>query len=185
MSQYIRDRWLTESGFPGGAVNSIAQTSDGYLWIGAEKGLVRFDGLTFRLFDPGADQPPVPTVLGVVGAPDGSLWARLRGVALVRFATACSATFLPDVGPPESVVSTMLRGRNDNILLATIARGALVLPGRAFRSRSPPRSRCPRPRSSFRWRKPGPTRCGLARAMPASSVCRANESAATPRVCPI
>ena len=49
LSQYLRDHWGSESGFPGGPVYAIAQTSDGYLWIGAEKGLVRFDGLTFRL----------------------------------------------------------------------------------------------------------------------------------------
>jgi ligand-binding sensor domain-containing protein len=50
LSQYIRDRWGSEKGFPGGAVHAIAQTPDGYLWIGADKGLVRFDGLNFRLF---------------------------------------------------------------------------------------------------------------------------------------
>jgi len=33
---------------PGGAVNGIAQTADGYLWIGADRGLIRFDGFNFR-----------------------------------------------------------------------------------------------------------------------------------------
>jgi len=33
-----------EQGFPGGPVYAIAQTPDGYLWIGAERGLIRFDG---------------------------------------------------------------------------------------------------------------------------------------------
>ena len=64
----------------------LTQSRDGYLWIGAEKGLVRFDGLTFRLFEPtGSTSQAGPTVLGVAAAPDGSLWARLRGVALVRY----------------------------------------------------------------------------------------------------
>src|SRR5690348_12976934 len=49
--EYIRDRWSDEQGFPGGAVNAFAQTPDGYLWIGAEKGLVRFDGQKFVLFN--------------------------------------------------------------------------------------------------------------------------------------
>jgi ligand-binding sensor domain-containing protein len=50
ISQYARDRWTIESEFPGGAVSSIAQTPDGYLWIGTDKGLFRFDGLSFRFF---------------------------------------------------------------------------------------------------------------------------------------
>ena len=51
LEQYIHDRWTDEQGYPGGAVNAIAQTPDGYLWLGAENGLVRFDGLTFRIFN--------------------------------------------------------------------------------------------------------------------------------------
>src|SRR5690242_7912235 len=49
MSQYVRDRWGTDRGFPQGPVYAIAQTADGYLWIGTEAGLIRFDGWNFRL----------------------------------------------------------------------------------------------------------------------------------------
>ena len=48
MSQYVRDRWGAERGFPGGTVLAISQTGDGYLWIGTDRALVRFDGSTFR-----------------------------------------------------------------------------------------------------------------------------------------
>ena len=46
-SQYIRNRWTIDNGFPGGQISSIAQTGDGYLWIGTDRGLVRFDGINF------------------------------------------------------------------------------------------------------------------------------------------
>ena len=49
LSQYLREQWNTDSNFPGGAIDAITQTSDGYLWMGTEKGLVRFDGVNFRL----------------------------------------------------------------------------------------------------------------------------------------
>src|SRR6266446_1899816 len=49
LSQYLREQWTTDSNFPGGAVEAITQTADGYLWLGTEKGLVRFDGVNFRL----------------------------------------------------------------------------------------------------------------------------------------
>jgi signal transduction histidine kinase len=127
LSQYIRDRWENDRGFPGGRVYAITQTADGYLWIGAEKGLVRFDGLTFQLFEPdGAAKKIGPTVLGVVGAPDGSLWARLRGPALVRYRNGGFDDILPQLGAPESVVSAMIPGRGGSVLLATVGGGALI-----------------------------------------------------------
>src|SRR5216684_2365476 len=48
-SQYLREQWTTDNNFPGGAIDAITQTPDGYLWMGTEKGLVRFDGVNFRL----------------------------------------------------------------------------------------------------------------------------------------
>jgi signal transduction histidine kinase/ligand-binding sensor domain-containing protein len=43
--------WSTEEGLPQSSVHSIVQTQDGYLWVGTEGGLVRFDGVTFQTFD--------------------------------------------------------------------------------------------------------------------------------------
>jgi signal transduction histidine kinase/ligand-binding sensor domain-containing protein len=132
LSQYMRDRWGIESGFPGGPVYAITQTADGYLWIGAEKGLVRFDGLNFRLFNPGAEFGAGPAVLGVAGAPDGSLWARLRGIALVRFHSGVFQNIVRDVSPQASVVTALLRGRDEAMLLATLDRGAIAYRGGRF-----------------------------------------------------
>ena len=43
MTQYVRERWGSDRGLQG-EVHAITQTGDGYLWIGTEKGLFRFDG---------------------------------------------------------------------------------------------------------------------------------------------
>src|SRR5690242_17862925 len=53
LSQYMREHWGSERGFTGGSVTALAQSSDGYLWIGTEKGLIRFDGVGFRAFPQG------------------------------------------------------------------------------------------------------------------------------------
>jgi ligand-binding sensor domain-containing protein len=42
--------WRVRDGLPQNAVQALAQTPDGYLWIGTNGGLVRFDGSKFRLF---------------------------------------------------------------------------------------------------------------------------------------
>ena len=126
MSQYVRDEWTVDRGFPGGPVHAVTQTMDGYLWIGAEKGLVRFDGLTFRLLEPKGTPNTAPAVLGVVPAPDGSVWARLRGMALLRYQHEAFGNILTTLGDPESVVTAMERGRDNSILAATLGRGAMI-----------------------------------------------------------
>ena len=51
LSQYGHDVWDSDSGLPQNSVDAIAQTQDGYLWLGTQEGLVRFDGVRFTVFD--------------------------------------------------------------------------------------------------------------------------------------
>ena len=44
ISQYAHTSWKIRDGFTKGTINSIAQTPDGYLWLGTQFGLLRFDG---------------------------------------------------------------------------------------------------------------------------------------------
>ena len=62
---------------------AITQTSDGYLWIGTEGGLVRFDGVRFVPWTaPPGKQLPSTRVHSLLGASDGSLWIGTnRGLA--------------------------------------------------------------------------------------------------------
>ena len=50
-SQYIFDNWQIQQGLPQNTVASIARTPDGYLWLGTDEGLARFDGARFTAFD--------------------------------------------------------------------------------------------------------------------------------------
>ena len=47
VDRYLVDQWEMADGLPSNTVLSIAQTPDGYLWIGTTNGLVRFDGMKF------------------------------------------------------------------------------------------------------------------------------------------
>ncbi|MEP6907913.1 MAG: two-component regulator propeller domain-containing protein, partial [Pseudoxanthomonas sp.] len=51
ISQYAHTVWTTAEGLPNNTVRKILKTSDGYLWIGTEGGLARFDGVHFTVFD--------------------------------------------------------------------------------------------------------------------------------------
>jgi signal transduction histidine kinase/ligand-binding sensor domain-containing protein/CheY-like chemotaxis protein/AraC-like DNA-binding protein len=47
---YNVQEWETDSGLPGNSVIALRQTADGYLWIGTQDGLVRFDGVHFEVY---------------------------------------------------------------------------------------------------------------------------------------
>jgi len=72
---YLVDVWDTENNLPSSTVTAIAQTPDGYLWVGTYNGLARFDGARFVTFDP--DNTPAlsqPRVQGLFLDANGTLW---------------------------------------------------------------------------------------------------------------
>ncbi|QNI31752.1 hypothetical protein H7849_22325 [Alloacidobacterium dinghuense] len=121
MSQYIRDGWNPENGFPGGQVNAIAQTGDGYLWIGAEKGLFRFDGRNFldaEQLNPALSH--VNHVLGLKTDVDGDMWIRLPGAGVLRYHDGKFETVISGIATPSSNVTAMSRANKGGMLLSTL-----------------------------------------------------------------
>jgi len=51
ITQYVHSTWRVEDGLPTNGITKILETRDGYLWVGTQTGLVRFDGLSFTTFD--------------------------------------------------------------------------------------------------------------------------------------
>src|SRR6266567_404153 len=75
VGQYAHTSWKIRDGFSKGAIFSIAQTPDGYLWLGTEFGLLRFDGVRAVPWQPPTDQPlPSSLIIGLLAAHDGTLW---------------------------------------------------------------------------------------------------------------
>ena len=74
ISQYGHNAWTVRDGFSVGTIFAMAQTPDGYLWLGAELGLFRFDGIRSVPWQPPAGQhlPSAPYSLLVTR--DGTLW---------------------------------------------------------------------------------------------------------------
>src|SRR5271168_1168279 len=86
ISQYVHDRWEQDKGFIGGRIYAICQSADGYLWIGTERGLVRFDGSDFTLIQrPLPDSPPLSPVRGLITDASGNLWIRLEGPRMLLY----------------------------------------------------------------------------------------------------
>ena len=125
-TQYVRVRWGTDRGFPGGTVYAITQSADGYLWIGAESGLVRFDGVNFTLV---ATQDPSPAplgpVIGLTADGDGSLWVRILGPRVLRYRGGACTSVSPDLGWPNPGVSAAAPTHDGGIVVAAAGGGVL------------------------------------------------------------
>jgi signal transduction histidine kinase len=75
LSQYGHTAWRVEDGVFAGAPNAITQTTDGYVWIGTQAGLTRFDGVRFVSWrPPEGKELPSSRINSLLGARDGSLW---------------------------------------------------------------------------------------------------------------
>jgi ligand-binding sensor domain-containing protein len=80
ISQYAHTAWRIHEGVFSGTPNAISQTTDGYLWIGTEAGLLRFDGVRFVPWTPpDGKHLPSSNVTSLLGASDGSLWIGMEG----------------------------------------------------------------------------------------------------------
>ena len=75
ISQSAHTAWRVREGAFSGSPIVITQTTDGYLWIGTNLGLVRFDGVRFDSWSAPPGQKLLdPRIFSLLGAHDGSLW---------------------------------------------------------------------------------------------------------------
>lgn len=88
--------WTYESGIPGITVNAVAQTPDGYLWVGTSTGLARFDGVRFVSVDLGRKVGRrEASVTSLRADLQGSLWIGMEDGYLIQLQDAESVSWLP------------------------------------------------------------------------------------------
>jgi ligand-binding sensor domain-containing protein len=82
---YVHEVWTVEQGLPQNIIANLLATRDGYLWLGAGSGIVRFDGVTFTTFDL-TNTPALRSnrVGALYEGIDGTLWVG-TGKGLVRY----------------------------------------------------------------------------------------------------
>ena len=104
VGEYLLSHWSSDDGLPQNSVISMAQTSDGYIWLSTFSGLARFDGLRFEVFDGDL----VPELAGeyfttLRADQQGNLWLHSGHKGLVvghngRFRKLGEADGLPSTG---------------------------------------------------------------------------------------
>lgn len=133
ISQYIYDEWGTDKGFPGGPIHAITQTPDGYLWVATAKGLLRFDGLSFRFLQH-SNTPELPSgpILGLAVDSEGGLWIRSQGANLLRYSNGQFENLAGKLMDGEAGITAIGKAKNDEILAVGLMSGTLRYSGAKF-----------------------------------------------------
>ena len=118
LSQYGHDVWTSDSGLPQNSITAILQTRDGYLWLGTQEGLVRFDGVRFTVFDT-RNTPAMNDdwVQALLESSDGTLWiGTVTGLARYK-----KGEFLPPLagGLESAIVTALLEKRDGSVWIAS------------------------------------------------------------------
>jgi ligand-binding sensor domain-containing protein/signal transduction histidine kinase len=96
--------WRTEAGLPENTVHSILQARNGYLWLGTDGGLVRFDGVDFLTFDTeNTPQFASDSVYDVFEDTSGTLWIA-TAAGLVTYCNGRFSTYTMAQGLPADTV---------------------------------------------------------------------------------
>src|SRR6185503_12017181 len=74
IAQYRHTAWRVQDGAFESAPNAITQTTDGYIWIGTNSGLVKFDGVRFQRWTSPNKSLSDSGIVSLLGASDGTLW---------------------------------------------------------------------------------------------------------------
>ena len=121
ISQYGHTAWRVQDGFFDGAPYPIAQTADGYLWIGGANGLARFDGVHFVPWTPPPGKQLLsPAVARVLAARDGGLWiGTMRGLShwtnqdLINYSSYANVVMGPTVEEENGTIWVIRAGIAD------------------------------------------------------------------------
>ncbi len=114
---FVCRAWGTEAGLPQNTVNAIVQTRDGYLWLGTQGGLARFDGVRFTVFGLTHGLPSVQ-VRALCEDAEGDLWIGTGG-GLCRMRNGHFERFTPDDGLAGINVAAVARGNRGEVWVGT------------------------------------------------------------------
>jgi len=119
ITQFYSTFWSEKDGAPS-EINALAQTKDGYLWIGSARGLFRFDGVSFAEYQP---QPgvslPSHSIVSLMATPDGGLWIAFEPNGLGFYKDGSLRVFTRRGELPDSPTHCFARDNDGTIWAGT------------------------------------------------------------------
>lgn len=130
VSQYVHSSWDMEDGLPQNSVKALARTPDGFLWLGTEEGLVRFDGASFVVFDT-SNTPALRShsILSLHLDAKGTLWVGTLGGGVYSFRDGVFSELLPGTALSRVTAECLLVDREGDLWVGTEEDGLLRVRG--------------------------------------------------------
>ena len=120
LTQYVHRIWTVQQGGPSGTIYQILQSPDGFLWLGTQTGLVRFDGVRFTpaetLFQ---GVPENLWVRAVLSDGQGGLWVGTNDSGIYRFGAGAPEHYTTKEGLPSDVVFCLLPAPGGGLWVCT------------------------------------------------------------------
>ena len=131
-SPFVATNWQTEQGLPQNSVYDIVQDHEGYLWLATTAGIVRFDGVRFRVFG-AADIPTLRTgwITCLHESRSGELWIGTLNSGLIRLHNGVATTYTQREGVPGGSVKS-IREDSAGKLWINASRGTARFEGGKF-----------------------------------------------------
>jgi PAS domain S-box-containing protein len=121
IAQFAHTTWGPKQGAPR-PVTALAQTSNGYLWVGSPDGLFRFDGVIFEHYQPQSGEPfPVSTVSSLLALPTGDLWIGFSSGTISLLSDGHVRNYTTHDGLPVGGVWSLAQDREGTIWAGTHA----------------------------------------------------------------
>jgi signal transduction histidine kinase/CheY-like chemotaxis protein/ligand-binding sensor domain-containing protein len=118
--EYRWELWSGPEGLPSSAVESIVQTPDGYLWVGTQEGLVRFDGANFTVFDKrNIPRAGLVSVNALLVGRDGTLWIGTQAAGLLSMKSGVFHVYARSSGLASNTVTSLLEDQQGNLWVGT------------------------------------------------------------------
>ncbi len=134
ITQYVHQSWQADQGLPENSVAAVAQTQDGYIWLGTESGLVRFDGFHFSVFEK-SNTPALRSnvISSLLVDHNQTLWIGTHGGGLACYRQGKFQNFRYQNELSRDSVLSLFEDRQGALWVGTEGGGLVALHGNRFR----------------------------------------------------
>ena len=133
LDKYIHHIWTTRDGLPQNTIHSITQDNSGYMWLGTDRGLVRFDGSLFKTFDK-TNTPAIKnnSITSLLMTKKGTLWIGTYGGGITSYKNRRFKNYSNKNGLPNHFITALAEDHHENLWIGTTGGGLIRFNGKTF-----------------------------------------------------
>jgi ligand-binding sensor domain-containing protein/signal transduction histidine kinase len=134
ITQFVHSSWQTEDGLPQNTVNDITQDTRGYIWLATQAGLVRFDGVDFKVYTKSTTPALRNNQIKVLHKTRAdTIWIGTMGGGVIRMHNGRFFDGPADAKLHNSSILSLFEDRNGTVWIGTLDRGLYAAYGRSLR----------------------------------------------------